>query len=68
MFQQFYAGSDLLIWPLIGLGIFLVSFIAVIVYVLFFMRRGPELDRIASLPLDDDDDLPTSRMETVDHG
>jgi hypothetical protein len=36
-------------------------------YVLFFMRRGRELDRIASLPLDDDD-LPNSRMETVDHG
>jgi cbb3-type cytochrome oxidase subunit 3 len=55
MFQQFYAGSDLLIWPLIGLGIFIVAFVAVVVYVLFFMRRGPELDRVAALPLDDDD-------------
>jgi cbb3-type cytochrome oxidase subunit 3 len=67
MYQEFYAGSDLLVFPLIGLGIFFVAFVAVIVYVLFFMRRGRELDRIASLPLDDDD-LPNSRMETVDHG
>jgi hypothetical protein len=55
MFQQFYAGSDLLVWPVVGLGIFILSFLAVVSYVFLFMRRGDDLERVAALPLDDDE-------------
>ena len=54
MFQEFYSGTDLLIWPLVGMGLFLLSFIGVLLYVFFVMRKGRNLDRIASLPLEDD--------------
>ncbi|MFH1845138.1 MAG: hypothetical protein ABIF77_18275 [bacterium] len=54
MFQQFYAGSDLLIWPLVGLGIFFVTFVAVLLYVLVFLRGSKSVDHLAALPLEDD--------------
>ena len=54
MYQQFYQGSDLLIWPLVGLGIFVVAFVGVLVWVLFGLRRSPLVDHLAHLPLEDD--------------
>ena len=54
MYQQFYANSDLLIWPLVGLGIFFLSFLAVLYYVLVLLRRNPAVDRMALLPLEGD--------------
>ena len=53
MFTEFLASSDLLIWPLVALGVFFLTFVGVLVYVAFGMR-GPRLDRLASLPLDRD--------------
>ena len=60
MYQEFYAGSNLLIWPLIGLLIFVSVFIGVLAYTFFGLRDKDKLDRIAALPLEPDhgdDDL-----------
>ena len=53
MFAQWFAGSDLLVWPLVGLGIFFVTFVAVVGRAVFGMRGG-RADRMASLPLEED--------------
>jgi hypothetical protein len=54
MYQEFYQGSNLLIWPLVGLGIFLLSFIGVLMYVSVFLRDKGKLNHLASLPLEND--------------
>jgi hypothetical protein len=54
MFQQFFAQSDLLIWPLVGLVIFVLSFLGVLWYVLHGLADPRKRERIASLPLDDE--------------
>ena len=54
MFQEFLSGSNLLVWPIVGFVIFFVAFMAVLGYVAFGNRRNHTLDRLASLPLDDD--------------
>lgn len=54
MFSEFYANSNLLIWPLVGLGIFVLAFLAVLAWVVFGLRRNPIVDRMAALPLDDE--------------
>lgn len=56
MYGEFYADSDLLIWPLVGLGIFVISFIAVLLYVFVGLRDRDETDRLAGLPLENGDD------------
>jgi hypothetical protein len=54
MFQQFYTGSDLLIWPLVGLGLFVLGFVAVLLYVGIVLRGSPVIEHLAALPLADD--------------
>jgi cbb3-type cytochrome oxidase subunit 3 len=54
MFQQFFQDSSLLMWPLVGLAVFLLSFIAVLLHVTFGLRDRRKRDHIASLPLDDE--------------
>lgn len=54
MFQEYFADSTLLTWPLVGLAVFVLSFIAVILYVVFGLRDQKKRDHIASLPLNDD--------------
>ncbi|MBD3220359.1 hypothetical protein GF314_03875 [bacterium] len=54
MFQQFFQDSPLLVWPLVGLAVFLLSFIAVLLHVAFGLRDRRKRDHIASLPLDDE--------------
>ncbi len=55
MFQEYFSGSDHLIWPLLGLLIFVVIFIGVLAYVFLGLRDKDKLRDIASLPLADDD-------------
>lgn len=55
MFQEFFADSTLLGWPLIGLAVFVVSFIAVLIHVVFGLRDADKRHHIASLPLEDED-------------
>ena len=54
MFAEFYAQSPLLFWPLVGLVIFLISFAAVLFYVLVGLRDKRKVDYMASLPLEPD--------------
>jgi hypothetical protein len=55
MFQDYFAQSDLLIWPLIGLVIFLASFIGVILYVCVGLRDRGKREYLAQLPLVSDE-------------
>lgn len=64
MFGEYYAGSDLLMWPLVGLGIFVVAFIGVLLYVLVVVRDRHTLDRMAALPLEDDEGYATTEGES----
>lgn len=54
MYQEFLARSSLLIWPMVGFFIFLVTFLAVLVSVLRKGRKRGSLDRLAALPLQED--------------
>lgn len=56
MYAEFYAQNPLLFWPLVGLAIFLVSFTAVLVYVLVGLRDRRKVNYLASLPLELDTD------------
>ncbi len=51
MFQEFYNNSNLLAWPLLGLGIFVTSFILVLYYVFAVIGKN-DSDRMAALPLE----------------
>lgn len=54
MFQQFYSGSDLMIWPLVGLLIFVTVFVGVLAFTVFGLRDRRKLEDIAALPLEPD--------------
>ncbi len=53
MYQEYFASSDLLVWPLVGLAIFVLSFLGVMWYVLHGLSDRRKRDHIAALPLDD---------------
>lgn len=53
MSEWFFRDNPLLAWPLVGLGIFVSTFLMVILYVTVVLRRDRELERMAALPLDD---------------
>jgi hypothetical protein len=55
MFHDFYAQSRHLIWPLLGLLIFLAGFAGVLIYVLFGLRDPERVRRLARLPLESDE-------------
>jgi hypothetical protein len=59
MYQQFYgARGDLMIWPLIGLGIFVASFVLMLGYVIVGLRDRRRRDELAALPLNDEGEAP----------
>jgi cbb3-type cytochrome oxidase subunit 3 len=60
MYQEFYANSSHLIWPLIGLVIFISIFIGVLAYVFFGLRDRDKIDAIAALPLELDSETDTA--------
>ncbi len=55
MYQEWYQQSPHLIWPMVGLGIFFLSFLGVLFYVFVVMRKNPMVDHMAAMPLDDDE-------------
>ncbi|MCB1182770.1 cbb3-type cytochrome c oxidase subunit 3 [bacterium] len=62
MFQEFYAQSEHLVWPLIGLIIFVAIFVGVLAYVFLGLRDRRKIDEIAALPLDDsEEEISTGR-------
>ena len=54
MFQEFYANSNHLIWPLIGLLIFVAVFLGVLAFVFLGLRDKDKIDELAALPLESD--------------
>ena len=54
MFQDYFAQSDHLIWPLLGLLIFVLLFVGVLAYVFLGLRDKDKVDEIAALPLAQD--------------
>ncbi len=52
MYQEFYAKSDLLIWPLVGLVIFIAIFLGVLGYVFLGLKNKDKVDKIAALPFE----------------
>jgi len=52
MFQEFFSRSDHLIWPLIGLILFVAIFLGVLAYVFFGLRDRRKVDEIAALPFE----------------
>ena len=57
MFAEFYSQNPLLFWPLVGLAIFVVSFTAVLLYVLVGLRDKRKVDYLAALPLESESEL-----------
>ena len=51
MYAEFYAQNPLLFWPLVGLVIFVASFVAVLLYVAFGLRERGKVEYLAALPL-----------------
>jgi hypothetical protein len=58
MFADFYAQNPLLFWPLVGLVIFVASFVAVLLYVAFGLRERGKVEYLAALPLGSDAEMP----------
>ncbi len=69
MYQEFFAKSDHLIWPLLGLVIFISIFIGVLAYVFLGLRDRDKIDTIAALPLETDsgDLAATDHATRLDH-
>jgi hypothetical protein len=63
MFSEFYSQNPLLFWPLVGLAIFVVSFGAVLLYVLIGLRDKAKVDYLAALPLEPDSELSVDSRE-----
>jgi len=70
MFAEFYAENPLLFWPLVGLVIFVTSFVAVLAYVLLGLRDRRKVGYLAALPLapDDETSFPTRDLDTAEEG
>ncbi len=54
MYQEFYANHHLMIYPMIGLCIFFISFLLVLAWVFFGLRGNPTVEEMAALLLVDD--------------
>lgn len=53
MYKSFYADNELTALPLFALGLFLVIFLSVVLWVL--LKRPQDFDVMAALPLDRSD-------------
>ena len=53
MYQEFYANSEYLIWPLMALIFFVLIFVAVLAYVFLGLRDKNKVNQFAGIPLDD---------------
>ncbi|MCB1161660.1 MAG: hypothetical protein R3C71_05525 [Candidatus Krumholzibacteriia bacterium] len=57
MFHDYFAGSNLLVWPIVGLLLFVASFAAILLHVSVNLRDRRAVEHLASLPLDAGDEL-----------
>ena len=61
MYREFFAGMESPLLPLLAMGFFLLAF-ALILLRTFVLKRKPEFDSVAALPLADDA-LPQATQE-----
>ena len=54
MYREFFAQSDLLMWPLIALGIFFTTYMVVLIRTAIGFHKRQRLDHLADLPLESD--------------
>lgn len=64
MYQEFYASSDLMILPLIGMGLIMAAFIAILFWVIVGLRNSPLPRYMANLPLSDGPVVDEGQEET----
>ena len=64
MFREFYAASDLMILPLIAMGLILAAFIAILFWVFVLLRDSPMPQYMANLPLSDGPVVDESQEES----
>ena len=55
MFREYLAAKELGIFPVLALLIFFTTFLGVLGYVIFGLKRREVRDRLASLPFDGDE-------------
>ena len=53
MYKEFFAQSDLLMWPLLALGIFFTTYMVVLIRTAVGFHKKRRLDHLAHLPLED---------------
>ena len=63
MYQEFYSNSNHLIWPLVGLVIFVMIFLCVLGYVIFALRDKDRVSELAGLPLEFDSGTDTTEPD-----
>jgi hypothetical protein len=68
MYQEYLAGSSYLIWPLIGLIIFVTLFLGVLAYVFLGLRDKTKVDEMAALPFEPEFPIDTGTMKTMANG
>jgi hypothetical protein len=52
MFKEYFSGNEHLVWPVLGLILFVTIFIGVLGYVFFGLRDKTKVDAMASLPFE----------------
>jgi hypothetical protein len=52
MFQEYFVGNEHLIWPLVGLVIFVTMFLGVLAFMFLGLRDKDQLEKMAALPLE----------------
>ncbi len=67
MYQEFYSKSDLLVWPVLALLIFVMIFVGVLAYVFLGLRDQKKIDEMASLPFVSEQETDT-RIDPDNHG
>ena len=68
MYQEYLAGSSYLIWPLIGLIIFVTMFLGVLAYVFLGLRDKNKIDEIAALPFEPEFPIENGTMKNLANG
>lgn len=64
MYQEFYAASELMILPLIAMGLIIAAFIAILFWVTVLLRDSPMPQYMANLPLSDGPVVDDSQEES----
>jgi hypothetical protein len=68
MYQEYLAGSSYLIWPLIGLIIFVTMFLGVLAYVFLGLRDKDKVDKMAALPFEPEFPIDSGTMKKLANG